>query len=221
MRVRAAPAPATRLISLDDAPVLAAMLRDNRDFMAPFEPARAEAYFTDSGQLALIRDLLARHEQGQTLPHVILDEDGSVVGRITLNEIVRGPFQSCSLGYWVAASANGRGLATAAVRDIVRVAFEDLGLHRIQAGTLPGNVRSQRVLETQRLRPLRPGAGLPQDRRTLAGPRALPAAEPRPAMTAAGRPRGGRPAAVNRGAQPVYGLASLTVTSMVLPLGAL
>jgi ribosomal-protein-alanine N-acetyltransferase len=144
----AAPAPATRLISLDDAPVLAAMLRDNRDFMAPFEPARAEANFTDSGQLALIRDLLARHERGQTLPHVILDEDGSVVGRITLNEIVRGPFQSCSLGYWVAASANGRGLATAAVRDIVRVAFEDLGLHRIQAGTLPGNVRSQRVLES-------------------------------------------------------------------------
>ena len=50
------------------------MLRDNRDFMAPFEPARAEANFTDSGQLA-IRDLLARHERGQTLPHVILDEE--------------------------------------------------------------------------------------------------------------------------------------------------
>jgi ribosomal-protein-alanine N-acetyltransferase len=142
-----ATAPATRLIGLDDAPVLAGLLRDNRDFMAPFEPARVEGYFTASGQLALIRDLLVRHEQGRTLPHVILDEDGSVVGRITLNEIVRGPFQSCSLGYWVAASANGRGLATAAVRDIVRVAFEDLGLHRIQAGTLPDNARSQRVLE--------------------------------------------------------------------------
>lgn len=142
-----ATAPATRLISLDDAPVLAGLLRDNRDFMAPFEPARPEGYFTASGQLALIRDLLAGHEQGRTLPHVILDEDGSVVGRITLNEIVWGPFQSCSLGYWVAASANGRGLATAAVRDIVRVAFEDLGLHRIQAGTLPDNARSQRVLE--------------------------------------------------------------------------
>jgi [ribosomal protein S5]-alanine N-acetyltransferase len=139
--------PATRLVRLDDAPVLAALVRDNRDFMAPFEPARAEGYFTDRGQLALIRDLLARHEEGRTLPLVILDEDGSVVGRITLNEIVRGPFQSCSLGYWVAASANGRGLATAGVRDIVRVAFEDLGLHRIQAGTLPDNARSQRVLE--------------------------------------------------------------------------
>lgn len=90
--------PATRLVSLDDAPVLAALVRDNRDFMAPFEPARAEGYFTDRGQLALIRDLLARHEEGRTLPHVILDEDGSVVGRITLNEIVRGPFQCAAWG---------------------------------------------------------------------------------------------------------------------------
>jgi [ribosomal protein S5]-alanine N-acetyltransferase len=30
---------------------------------------------------------------------------------------------------------------------MIRVAFEELGLHRIQAGTLLHNVRSQRVLE--------------------------------------------------------------------------
>jgi ribosomal-protein-alanine N-acetyltransferase len=70
-----------------------------------------------------------------------------VVGRITLSEIVRGPFQSASLGYWLAEAATGRGLATAAVREIERVAFEELGLHRIQAGTLLHNVRSQRVLD--------------------------------------------------------------------------
>ena len=51
------------------------------------------------------------------------------------------------MGYWVGAGDNGRGLATAAVRDVVRVAFEDLGLHRVQAETLLHNARSQRVLE--------------------------------------------------------------------------
>ena len=91
--------------------------------------------------------MLEKHERGAALPHVILDESGRVVGRITLNGIVRGPFQSCSLGYWLSAHANGRGLATGAVRDIMRVAFEELGLHRIEAGTLRHNVRSQRVLE--------------------------------------------------------------------------
>lgn len=138
---------ATRLVTLDDIPVLAELLRVNRDFLAPWEPIRGDEYFTADGQRIVIRNALARNEQGSALPHVILDDSGRVVGRITLNDIVRGPFQSCSMGYWVGAADNGRGLATAAVRDIIGVAFEELGLHRIQAETLLHNVRSQRVLE--------------------------------------------------------------------------
>jgi ribosomal-protein-alanine N-acetyltransferase len=68
-------------------------------------------------------------------------------GRLALTNIARGPFQSCQLGYWVAAEVNGRGVATAAVARIVRVAFGELGLHRIEAGTLVHNAASQRVLE--------------------------------------------------------------------------
>jgi [ribosomal protein S5]-alanine N-acetyltransferase len=139
--------PVTRLVTQDDAPVLAELLRVNRDFLAPWEPIRDEDNFTIEGQRATIKSALQRYEQGITVPSVILDEEGRVVGRITLNEIVRGAFQSCHLGYWLSAAANGRGLATAAARDMIRVAFGDLGLHRIQAGTLLHNVRSQRVLE--------------------------------------------------------------------------
>ncbi len=137
----------TRLVTLDDVPALTELLSVNRDFLAPWDPIRDDAYFTVGTQRALIGDALERHEQGSTLPHVIVDSSGRVVGRITLNGIVRGPFQSCSVGYWVGAAAGGRGLATAAVHDIMRVAFEELGLHRIQAETLLHNVRSQRVLE--------------------------------------------------------------------------
>jgi len=139
--------PVTRLVTQDDAPVLAELLRVNRDFLAPWEPIRDDDDYTVEGQRATIRSALERYRQGITVPHVILDEEDRVVGRITLNEIVRGPFQSCHLGYWLGAAANGRGLATAAVRDMIRVAFEEQGLHRIQAGTLLHNVRSQRVLE--------------------------------------------------------------------------
>lgn len=103
--------------------------------------------FTVEGQRATIRSGLGRYRQGITVPSVIFDEEGRVVGRITLNDIVRGAFQSCHLGYWLSAAANGRGLATAAVRDMIQVAFGELGLHRIQAGILLHNVRSQRVLE--------------------------------------------------------------------------
>jgi ribosomal-protein-alanine N-acetyltransferase len=136
----------TRLVTLEDVPLLAELLRVNREFLAPWEPIRGDDYFTADGQRAVIQAVLERHAQGSTLPHVILDESARVVGRITLNDIVRGPFQSCSLGYWVSAADNGRGLASAAVSEMKRVAFEELGLHRIQAGTLLHNTRSQRVL---------------------------------------------------------------------------
>src|SRR5215469_2646015 len=137
----------TRLVALDDAPVLAEVLRVSRDFLAPWEPVRSDDYFTAGGQLAIIRDVLERHARGAALPHVILDGSGGVAGRITLSGIVRGPFQSCSMGYWVSVTAAGRGLATAAVREMVRVAFDELRLHRVQAETLLHNVRSQRVLK--------------------------------------------------------------------------
>jgi ribosomal-protein-alanine N-acetyltransferase len=138
---------ATRLVTLDDVPVLVQLLRANRDFLAPWEPIRGDEYFTVEGQEAVIGEALYRYADGSLLPHVVLDESGHVVGRITLNGIVRGPFQSCSVGYWVSAAANGRGLATAAVRHLKRVAFDELGLHRLEAGTLLHNVASQRVLE--------------------------------------------------------------------------
>ena len=136
----------TRLISPADATDLAALLTANRDFLQPWEPVRSESYFTAEGQLAGIEDALDRHAQGSTQPHVIVDS-GQIAGRITLNGIVRGPFLSCSVGYWVGQSANGRGLATAALREMLGVAFTRLGLHRVQAETLAHNIGSQRVLE--------------------------------------------------------------------------
>jgi len=45
---------------------------------------------------------------------------------------------------------NGRGLCTRAVAEVVAYAFGDLGLHRLEAGTLPDNRASQRVLEKNR-----------------------------------------------------------------------
>lgn len=64
---------------------------------------------------------------------------------MNLTNIARGPFQNASLGYWVDHRHTGRGLSTAAVRFAVARATE-LGLHRLEAGTLPHNGPSQVVL---------------------------------------------------------------------------
>jgi ribosomal-protein-alanine N-acetyltransferase len=136
----------TRLIAVEDAPILAELLQLNREFLAPWEPVRPDDYFTVDGQRHVIEDALRQYDQQVTAPHVIL-ANGEIVGRVTLSNVVRGAFQSCNLGYWVGSAHNGRGLATTAVRNIMAVAFGALGLHRIEAGTLLHNVASQRVLE--------------------------------------------------------------------------
>ena len=137
---------ATRLVRVDDASRLAELLRDNRAFLAPWEPIRPEAFFTAEGQRRVIEDALTGYGRGVTIPRVIISEQ-RIVGRITLSNVVRGAFLSGNLGYWVAAAHNGRGLATAAVGEIREAAFGRLGLHRIEAGTLPHNEASQRVLQ--------------------------------------------------------------------------
>ena len=76
---------------------------------------------------------------------------------MSLQTVVRGALPSGSVGYWLAASAQGRGLATAALREAVDVAFSVLRLRRVQADTLLHDTRSGRVLE--RVGFVRYGAG--------------------------------------------------------------
>lgn len=135
-----------RLVALEDAGALAELLQQNRDFLAPWEPIRPQDYFTVAGQQRAIQEALDQYARGSVVPYVILD-GARLVGRVTLSNVIRGAFQSCNLGYWVGSAHNGRGFATRGVRQIVNVAFLELGLHRIEAGTLAHNVRSQRVLE--------------------------------------------------------------------------
>lgn len=138
--------PRTRLVEPADADALAACLRRSRQHLEPWEPTRPDNYFTASGQAEAIAHSLAQQAAGTLRPHVILDEAGEVVGRVNLNHIVRGVFQSASIGYWLDVTATGRGLATQAVAELAKIAFTEEGLHRVEAGTLPNNHRSQAVL---------------------------------------------------------------------------
>jgi len=139
--------PATRPLALDDAPDLAALLAENRTFLAPWQPIRPDEYYTTQGQREVVAKSLEQQASGLAVPLVVQDERGAVVGSVTLQSIIRGAFQSCSVGYWLAESAQGSGLATSALREAVGLAFDDLRLHRVQAETLTANSRSQRVLE--------------------------------------------------------------------------
>lgn len=129
----------------DHAAELAAAYDRNREHLAPWDPVRPPAFFTPAGQAA---DVVARLDvvrRGLGASWVLVSSDGLVVGRVNLNNIVRGVFQSSSVGYWVDGTLVGRGLATGLVTHAVDAAV-DLGLHRLEAGTLVDNVASQGVL---------------------------------------------------------------------------
>jgi len=128
-----------RPLTADDAGELVALLVENRAFLAAYEPPRDERFYTVEGQ----RERLEREDKNG---FAILDGD-RIAGTVALSNIVRGPLQSANLGYWVAERANGKGLATKAVGELVPIAFGELGLHRLEAGTLVDNLGSRRVLE--------------------------------------------------------------------------
>lgn len=135
-----------RVLRVSDAERLSDAYQRNREHLAPWEPRRSEDFFTLAGQEASIESKLAIFLAGSGVPWVLVD-DGRIVGVMTLSDIVRGPFLSAHLGYWVDKDYNGRGIGSAAVSYAVGAARAELGLHRIQAATLPHNAASQKVLK--------------------------------------------------------------------------
>lgn len=134
-----------RILRPSDAQELAAAYVRNREHLSPWEPVRPEEYYTETWQAADIANRLVAEESGEGYPLGLFDGD-TLVGRFNVAGIVRGPFQSAGLGYWVDGAYTGHGLASAAVQLIVQTAREKLGLHRLEASTLLHNAGSQRVL---------------------------------------------------------------------------
>lgn len=126
-------------------PALVAAYRRNAEHLAPYEPRRSPTFFTEEGQAGVVAAQLASVAQGHSIAWV-LTFAGEVVGRLNLNNVVRGALCSAALGYWVDGHHQGRGLATRAVEAGCEVA-RATGLHRVEAGTLVHNIASQRVLE--------------------------------------------------------------------------
>ena len=73
---------------------------------------------------------------------ICLVKDGSILGLINLSQIFMGGFKSAYMGYYIGAPFAGRGYMTEAISLMLRYAFRDLKLHRIEANIQPENVAS-------------------------------------------------------------------------------
>ena len=73
-------------------------------------------------------------------------DDNAIIGTLNFSQIFRGSFQNAYLGYQLFAGYTGNGYMTEAVAIALRYAFNDLGLHRIEANVQPVNKASVAVL---------------------------------------------------------------------------
>ena len=132
---------------VDDAEELLMLRLRNREFIAPWDPSRPEAFFTLHGQRAILGAEVDAWRDDRAYAFVVCERPSDrILGRATLDNVARGAFENAMLGYWIDEAAGGRGHATDAARLALRFAFEHARLHRVQAAAIPRNQRSQRVL---------------------------------------------------------------------------
>jgi len=133
--------PELQRLRADHGPAVLAFELANRAYFAGFISDRGDEFF---GQFSERHNtLLAEQEAGICACYVLVGEDGSVLGRFNLYDISGG---TAELGYRVAEHVAGRGVATATVRELCRLAADQYGLHALKAAVSHENVASRKVL---------------------------------------------------------------------------
>jgi ribosomal-protein-alanine N-acetyltransferase len=127
----------------NDARTLADVRTRSRRFLRAWSPApKPGVSVPDAAREQVRNDLRAwRADLGYAFC-VVPRRGDALVGRVALNQVVRGVFQNAYIGYWIDASHAGRGWMTEAVRLALDTAFGPLGLHRVQAAIMPRNAPS-------------------------------------------------------------------------------
>lgn len=133
--------PELQLLRAGHASAILAFELVNRAYFAASVSDRGDEFFEQFTERHSA--LLAEQEAGIRACYVLAAEDGSVLGRFNLYFVGDG---TAELGYRVAQDVAGRGVASATVQELCRLAAERYGLRALRAGTSRENAASQKVL---------------------------------------------------------------------------
>ncbi|MFF1546060.1 GNAT family N-acetyltransferase [Streptomyces sp. NPDC058291] len=133
--------PVLEQLRADHAPAVLAFELANRDYFAASVGDRGDAFFARYADRH--RALLAEQTTGVCAFYVLAAGDGSVVGRFNLYDLEDG---GAALGYRVAQHVAGRGVATAAVMELCRLAPARHSLRTVRAAAADENAASRKVL---------------------------------------------------------------------------
>lgn len=120
-----------RPIALDDEAEFLAAARASRKLHAPWIATPQDA--------ATFRRHVSRFVAPTHHGFLVIDPHGRIAGAINLTNAIYGPFCSAYLGWYVFAGFERRGLMAQGLRRVLRIAFGQLRLHRLEANIQPGN----------------------------------------------------------------------------------
>ena len=88
------------------------------------------------------KNYLQRSQQPNQKCFLLLTQDNQLVGVFNFSEIVRGGFQNAYLGFYSVVDYAAKGYMSAGLKIVLKKAFTELELHRIEANIQPGNIQS-------------------------------------------------------------------------------
>lgn len=121
----------------------------NKFFLEEWESIKSEEFYTKQYQEEQLDKELYNIENKSSLRLWIFkkQDDSRIIGSVGFNNIVRGAFLSCHLGYKSDKDEINKGYITEAIQKGIGIMFNEFGLHRIEANIMPKNKRSLRVVE--------------------------------------------------------------------------
>ena len=125
-----------------------AQLRElSRDYLTPWEPIWPSDDLTRSGFRRRLRRYAEDISADRSYPFIVFrEQDGAMLGGITLANVRRGIVQAGTIGYWMGQPHAHRGYMTAGLRLLLPTLFGELNLHRVEAACIPTNTPSIRAV---------------------------------------------------------------------------
>ncbi|WP_415285498.1 GNAT family N-acetyltransferase [Clostridium perfringens] len=118
----------------------------NEEHLRQYEPTRDSGFYTYEGQKEILTESFRQFIDGTSIDLGIF-KDEKLIGKIKLSNIVYGILRNVFVGYSIDKEHQGKGYMKEALNTVCSYAFEEMGLHRLEASTLMDNSRSQGVLK--------------------------------------------------------------------------
>jgi len=138
-----------KALNIEFASLVLSFYEDNRFLFEPWEPKRGCNFYTLAYQKASLTAEYNQMAEGKLLRYWVFlkDNPDEIIGSICFQNLLKGPYQTCSLGYKFSHKHLHQGYALESIHKCTEIIFEEYHLHRIEAFIMPNNEPSLRLID--------------------------------------------------------------------------